>query len=216
MSDPLLNLSTVRICTDDKLEVVTKSVQENVSDNGKVNIFIAAFTTCHARLRLYSHLETLGERALYFDTDSVIYRWRPGQSEIPLGDYLGDMTDELEGGDFIVDFTSAGPKNYGYKTHQGKVCCKVRGFSLRSVRGSSQLNYEVMRTNLMEELQVPLDERRTIDVVNPTFFVRNPTTKSITVTSNTKKYGLVFDKRVVDPRTFMSYPYGYGVTRDTL
>ena len=59
---------------------------------------------------------------LYFDADSVIYTVEPGQPDIPLGDYLGEMTEELDNGDFIVEFTSAGPKNYGYKTHQGKVC----------------------------------------------------------------------------------------------
>ena len=70
------------------MEVVTTPLKEDLLDNGKVNIFIAAFTTCHARLRLYTHLETLGDRALYYDTDSVIYHWQPGQAEIPLGDYL--------------------------------------------------------------------------------------------------------------------------------
>ena len=177
---------------------------------GKINIFIAAFTTCHARLRLYHHLKTVGQRALYYDTDSVIYKWQPGQTEIPLGDYLGEMTDELEGGDFIVDFTSAGPKNYGYRTHQGKVCCKVRGFSLNNTRGSQQLNYEVMRANLLAEMQNPVDERREIAVVNPHFFTRDPVSKDIHVKPRTKQYGVVFDKRVVDPMTFKSYPYGYG------
>ena len=32
-----------------------------------VNIFIARFTTCWARLHLYEALELLGERFLYFD-----------------------------------------------------------------------------------------------------------------------------------------------------
>ena len=40
------------------------------------------------------------------------------------------MTGKLNDGDIITEFTSAGPKNYGYKTHQGKVCCKVKGFAL--------------------------------------------------------------------------------------
>ena len=212
VSDPLVHVNAVRICTEDKLEVVTTPLKDDLLDNGKINIFVAAFTTCHARLRLYTHLKTLGERALYFDTDSVIYRWQPGQSEIPLGDYLGEMTDELEGDDYIVDFTSAGPKNYGYKTQQGKVCCKVRGFSLGSVRGSSQLNYDVMRANLMDELRDPRDQRRDVPVVNPHFFTRDPATKTITVAPRTKQYGLVFDKRVVDPVSFKSYPYGYGST----
>lgn len=210
ISDPLLNINTVRVCTDDRLEVAVTPLKQDLADNGKINIFIAAFTTCHARLRLYQHLKTVGERALYYDTDSVIYKWRPGDTDIPLGDYLGEMTNELEGGDYIVDFSSAGPKNYGYRTHQGKVCCKVRGFSLNNTRGSQQLNYEVMRANLLEELQNPSEERREIAVVNPHFFTRDPLTKDIRVRPRTKQYGVVFDKRVVDPLTFRSYPYGYG------
>ena len=45
-----------------------------------VNIFIAVFTTCYARLKLYETLDMLGERVLYFDTDSIIYRWEPSTS----------------------------------------------------------------------------------------------------------------------------------------
>jgi len=116
------------------------------------------------------------------------------------------MTNELDDGEFITEFTSAGPKNYGYKTQQGKVCCKV--FSL-NVRGSRQLNYDVMRQNFLDEITQPLEERRNITVVNPNFFYRNPATKQLKVAPDTKRYLLVFDKRVVDPGTFISYPYGY-------
>ena len=66
-----------------------------------------------------------------------------------------------------------------------------------------------LRQNLLEELTDPLDERRNIDVVNPSFFTRHPATKQLKVSPRTKRYGLVFDKRVVDPDTFKSYPYGY-------
>ena len=70
---------------------------------------------------------------LYSNTDSVIYTTKPEQPRIPLGDYLGEMTNELNDNDVITEFTSAGPKNYGYKTRQGKVCCKVRGLTLNVV-----------------------------------------------------------------------------------
>ena len=66
-----------------------------------------------------------------------------------------------------------------------------------------------MRQNLLEELTDPLDERRNIDVVNPNFFTRHPATKQLKVGPRTKRYGLVFDKRVVERDTFKSYPYGY-------
>ncbi|GFX12399.1 uncharacterized protein TNCV_1035861 [Trichonephila clavipes] len=41
-----------------------------VTQDSSTNIFIAAFTTCHARLKLYSEIEKLNESVLYFDTDS--------------------------------------------------------------------------------------------------------------------------------------------------
>ena len=74
-------------------------------------------------------LKTLQQRVLYYVTDSVIYKWRPGQVEIPLGVFLGEFTDEVEG-DPIIEFASGGAKNYGYETRGGKVECRVRGFSL--------------------------------------------------------------------------------------
>jgi len=208
VSNPFNDIRQVRIANDEALEVVHTELKDNQPDNGRINIFVAAFTTCWARLKLYSYLEQLKQQVLYFDTDSVIYSHKPGQADVPLGDYLGEMTNELDDGDFITDFTAAGPKNYGYRTHQGKVCCKVRGFSL-NVRGSRQLNYDVMRQNLLDELTQPLEERRNIHVVNPNFFWRNPATKHLRVITRTKRYGLVFDKRVVDTNTFMSFPYGY-------
>ena len=210
VNNNMINISTIRICTEDVLEVVYTHVQDEEPQNGKTNIFVAAFTTCLARLKLYESLEILGERALYFDTDSVIYRCKPGEADIPLGDFLGDMTNELDNGDYITEFVSGGPKNYGYQTANGKICCKVRGFTL-NVRGSKQLNYHIMRQNVLEEITDPLEEqRRNIEVVNPHFFTRDPVSKCLKVIPRTKKYGLVFDKRIIDPSTFQSYPYGFS------
>ena len=50
-----------------RVEVYLKKPQNMI-----VNIFIARFTTCWARLHLYEALELLGERFLYFDTDLVL------------------------------------------------------------------------------------------------------------------------------------------------
>lgn len=89
LNNPSYHISTVRICTEDIMEVVTTRTEEEVEQNVKTNIFIAKYTTTHARLKLYSALETLQERVLYYDTDSVIYKWRPGQVEIRLGVFFG-------------------------------------------------------------------------------------------------------------------------------
>ena len=80
-----------------------------VEETPNTNPVIAAFVTAHARLKLYSYIERLGARVLYFDTDSVIYIERQGEWNPEMGDYLGDMTDELDGGE-ITEFVSGGPK----------------------------------------------------------------------------------------------------------
>ena len=60
----------------------------------------------------------------------------------------------------------------------------MHGFTL-NVRGQEELNYQIMRQNLLEELPNPRDKRRNIDVVNPYFFTRDPTTQQLKVGSHT-------------------------------
>ena len=104
-------------------EAVYTSVHDNAVKGTKTNIFVEVFTTCHARLRLYESLDTFQEQGLYYDTDSVVYRWRPGQPSIATCDFLGEMTDELDG-DVITEFVSGAPRTMG--TRHGRVKCCVR------------------------------------------------------------------------------------------
>ena len=154
LTSPVIEVSQVRMCTEEMLEVVYTKDKDDVTPSSKINIFIAAFTTCWARLKLYSYLDLLGERVLYYDTDSVIFRQLPGQPTIPVGDFLGEMTNELEGEDHIVEFVSGGAKNYGYRTKNGEVACKVKGFKL-NVRGRGTLNYEVVKRNVYPSWMTP-------------------------------------------------------------
>ena len=128
LNDTTIEISDIRILSADVIELAYKKTEEDAVKGSKTKIFIAAFTTCQARLKLYESLEVLGDRVLFYDTDSVIYTWKPGQTEIPLGDYLGDMTNELDEGDYIVEFVSGGAKNYGYATKHGKSCVKFVAF----------------------------------------------------------------------------------------
>ena len=117
------------------------------------------------------------------------------------------MTDELDG-DVITEFVSGGAKNYGYKTREGKVVSKLRGFTL-NVCGSAVLNLETMKDNILAELDNTLDNRRILDVVTPYNFQRDLENKRIKVMPRVRQYGLVFDKRVIQTNTKSSYPYGY-------
>ena len=103
---------------DRRAEITYKMADGDEEVNYNTNIAIAAFTTAHARLRLYVALETLDDQVLYHDTDSVVYVFdsdNPNHKEFQLGDYLGDWTDELDGWTMKGTFVSGGPKNYSYE-----------------------------------------------------------------------------------------------------
>jgi len=106
-----LDLRHVSVMNDAMVEVHYEYQDEDIPVSPNLNIFVAAFITRCARLRLYEALELLGERVLYYDTDSVIYLEEPGQPNPVLGDYLGEFTSELDDDDTIEEFVSGGPKN---------------------------------------------------------------------------------------------------------
>ncbi|KAK3915370.1 GTPase Der [Frankliniella fusca] len=128
--------------SDECLQVTWKPVEDSEVCLPTSSLLHAAFTTCHGRMELYKYLDVVKERALYHDTDSVAYISRPGESELPLGTHLGDLTDQIEEdygpGSFITEFVAGGPKNYAYKVavgddvHNIKVCIKVRGISINT------------------------------------------------------------------------------------
>ena len=195
LNSDTLDVRHVSVVNDDIVEVHYQLQEEDIPESPNLNVFVGCFTTCWARLHLYEALELLGQRVLYFDTDSVTYLEEPGQPNPPLGDYLGQFTSELKADDHITEFVSGGPKNYGYQTKNGKVECKVRGFRLDS-EGKTQLNYDVMRQNVLDEIQQPQKHR-------------DAKTYDLFTFPDYKCYQLVYGKSVIDPVTFQTYPYGY-------
>jgi hypothetical protein len=89
-----------------------------------------------ARINLYKYLDRLKQRALYCDTDSVIFIQPDDQPAlIETGDCLGAKTSELKPGLHIEEFFSGGPIKYAYKTvnpstGEHETVCKVRGITL--------------------------------------------------------------------------------------
>ena len=149
---------------------------------------------------------------LCLGTDSVVFRSGPNDEKPALGNYLGDFKNELNEGDTITEFTSGGPKNYGHQTRQGKQECKVRGISLNS-EGSKQLNFNVMIRNAKDDILSPLDTGvRQTEVVKPYHIVRQAKDYAIATAAQTKKYKMVYTKRVIDPTSLMTYSYGYQAT----
>jgi len=126
------------------------------------------FQTCHIQTRLlvicYSRRSNpslclsrqVAERAIYTDTDSVIYVQKDDEPPlIDCGDRLGSMTIEFQPGEFIDEFVSGGPKNYEYRVvnrtdtaKAPKTVCKFRGINL-NYSTSKLVNFDVIRDMIL-------------------------------------------------------------------
>lgn len=179
-----------------------------------VNVFIGAMTTAHARLMLYDVLDTLQERVLYCDTDSIVFTSGAGDLVPPLGPYLGDLTDELNSGDvcgspeedYITEFVSGGPKCYAYTTKQGKTTVKCKGVSLTAQNAAvvTPASLIGMVHAFVANQQAPapplMTATDTIKRDKRHFHLRNETVF--------KKVRVVYNKRRVMP-DYTTLPYGY-------
>ena len=77
-SDQILVMG-IHFVSDEMVEMRYQYKEKFVEESGRTNVVIATYTTAQTRLKLYSYLEQLGSRALYADTDSVVYTSRPGE-----------------------------------------------------------------------------------------------------------------------------------------
>jgi len=97
---------------------------------------IDAYVTAGARNYLYRYLDRLGQRAIYCDTDSVVYiQPKDEPNLIETGGKLSDMTSELRPTEYVSEFVSGGPKIYAYKvidtvTGLAATVCKVHGITV--------------------------------------------------------------------------------------
>ena len=192
------------ILNENMIEVQYRNVGEFAEQNNKVNVVIAAFTTAYARLKLYDLLDLLQERVLYYDTDSVIYVHQPGKPDPPLGNYLGDLTDKLNG-DYITSFVSGGPKNYAYRTKKGKTDTKIRGITL-DYAATGKINHDVIRELVHLYTDGDTETKVTVDI--PFKITRDKKEKNIVTKKMKKDYRIVYNKRVIT-ENYATLPYGY-------
>ena len=134
----------------------------------------------------------------------MIYVHEPGKPEPALGDYLGDLTDELDG-DYITAFMSGGPKNYAYVTNNDKRVTKIRGITL-DYATTKKLNFEVMCSLLHLYVNCGIQAKVTVD--NPFKITRDKKRKKIATKRTSKGYQIVYNKRVVK-ENYGTVPYGY-------
>ena len=196
-------VTDVSFVNDDMVLIQWMNDENFIEQSGKVNVIIAAYTTAQARLKLYSYLEQLDRRAVYADTDSVVFLSRPGEWEPPLDCYLGGMTDEVAENE-IDTFVTGGPKNYAYRLKTPSkdgvsTCCKIRGITL-NYKNFCEINFETILQ------MVTANKKEKITIVDDYKIARDKKTMNLITKSEEKDYKIVFDKRVL--RGYTSVPYG--------
>ena len=143
-----------------------KYVDDKYDTTTQRNVGLAAMVTGYARVMLYEIIDQIeqsqSQRILYCDTDSVIFKHDEVKnwSCPPVGDFLGEMTDEIEkdyGKDAkIISFSSGGPKNYGYIVEKKQAqhlvefqTVKCKGINL-SAAAAETLPYNRIKRHALE------------------------------------------------------------------
>ncbi|KAK4886851.1 hypothetical protein RN001_003122 [Aquatica leii] len=209
LTDPSKQVQSILPIDDNVIIVNWLRPEESVDPLKTVNVVLAAYTTANARLVLYNYLEQLGKRVLYFDTDSVIFTQKPGQWAPSVGDFLGDMTDEVKSygnNSKIVEFVSGGPKNYAFKLfstlkNDYVTVCKVKGISL-NFKNAQVINFDTIKNavlNNAEEVYVETDRR-----------IARTSTYDVVSKPETKTYRVQYSKRRRINDTYDTLPYGFN------
>ncbi len=141
----------------------------------------------------------------------MFYTSKPGEQNLPTGDYLGDLTDKLlEYGDgsYVTEFISAVPKNYSYKIYRTKdkkihQVVKVKGHPLDF---TSMKHINARRMKRMVKAFVRSGNQEEIVVVSPR--IQRTGHHRLVTRLVRKVYRVVYDKCVVQ-NDFTTLPYGY-------
>ena len=198
--DDKLDNKNFQFINDDMVQMNYNFKDQFVDNSKNTNVYIACFTTSHARLMLYDKLDYLNEKVLYFDTDSIIYA-DDGTKSVETGDMLGDMTDELSGKG-ITNFVSTGPKSYSFKYGDDDEKSAIKGFTLNH-ENSSILNHNSMSKIVRKQI-------RELIIVNENKITRK--NREIINEYREKVFKFGYDKRVIrqiNEDHIDTLPYGY-------
>ena len=200
MTDDTLEVTDLMYANQEHVVIRWHTKGEFLDSPSNTNIVLTAYSTAQAWLKLYTLLDGLQERVLYFDTDSVVYVhdetwWNP-----ELGDYLGELKDETKGVG-ITHFVLGGAKNYTYQLEDGQQVCKIRGFTLNH-RSAALLKFYSMK----ELVTTPEKRDEVITIQEPHKIVHKG--GHIYSVEQTKEYRVIYNKqRLLDDLTTL--PFGW-------
>lgn len=192
----------ILLVNDETVQVTYKFADGFEKQNRNISPIVASFVTAHARNYLFRFLDRLGERCLYCDTDSLIFKISDESDfQIETGPFLGQFKNELDSDDYIVKFVSTGPKSYSFLTHKNKRVTKVKGICLTN-KNESVINLEAME-RLVRECPTDKITTETLHCIK-----REKRTRRVFNKTERKEFRFCFDKRQLADN-HISYPFGY-------
>ena len=205
---------------DDLMFLQYQEIDDAADAPRKSNVVLAAFTTAHARSILYDYISKVKhpEQVLYCDTDSIMYVNETNFSiheddeitlDIPTGNNLGEMTDELPKNVEILTFYSGGPKFYCLN---GQDMVKQTDYNIMKVKGLT-LNRAVEKSIDVEKIR-GLVENEIQEIRSPFSSlhrsVRRGCIKNGFCEKVTRKTS---NKRVFNFTSGKSVPFGYSLNK---
>jgi G:T-mismatch repair DNA endonuclease (very short patch repair protein) len=155
MKDRTNSIQEIIFKTNNLCIIKLKEEAEFVAEKNYINVVVAGFVTSYARLELYKHMEAVGcSKLLYCDTDSLVFVSPKDEQMLPIGSFIGDLTNEVEkfGKDaYIRTWIAVAPKFYCYEVIDRKTCeiiatpLKAKGVPL-SVETETAMNYETFES----------------------------------------------------------------------
>ena len=112
LATPGMKIASLMFASDDVVWASWRFIaEEHIPYLRHTNEVRGAYATARARLHLYSFLKKLQQRAIYCDTDSVLFvQPRDERAHVETGDSLGATTSELKPSEIIEKFVTGGPK----------------------------------------------------------------------------------------------------------
>lgn len=200
-NDPTKDIADFHIITQNFIAIEYKTSEDHMEDPTFQNEVIGVFTTSLARLHLLKILQKTDRQTLYCDTDSVMYIEKDGCETLTVGDLLGDLTDELPENTYIKTYLCSGPKSYCLGLNDGSFTMKIKGISLNHTNAQT-IDFQTMKS-------IVLGEREHVELPKSNIISRVKHHGIIYNRPHSKKFRLVFNKRVIDRCTYDTTPYGF-------
>jgi hypothetical protein len=114
LAPPVIEVAILMFTSDKVIWASWRFIEEEKIPNlRQTNEVIGAYVTAGARLLLYKYLDELQDRAMYCDTDSIVFVQPKDEAAlVKIRDNLGEMSSELKPGKIMSEFVSGGPKIY--------------------------------------------------------------------------------------------------------